>query len=281
LLCGIANCHARRFHVSWCAATQTPRDVRSYFCLLHISLAGSLWHPCPDCTERLSLRSGHPDGQGANFQTLWLFESDFDEYVDALAAQTLDDIGPLSPCVSYCCALFYTPLISAPSPAGHLFCFVSRSPLFCRKAGPRRPTDSDNWQGLLSPLQKFPISVLLLSSQRAPYRHGINDFIGNSMSVGHSQAGQTLTHAFVGPRVIIAENDYLLLSDAEELARTLWSFLISSVYHSIRSWLNAPRMSRASTQRIRSSNNKCILLPAIGRFQRDPVGLLGFSINTW
>jgi hypothetical protein len=28
-----------------------------------------------------------------------------------------------------------------------------------RKAGPRCPTDSSNWQGLLSPLQKFPIPV--------------------------------------------------------------------------------------------------------------------------
>jgi hypothetical protein len=195
-----------RVHLDSCAELQIAtlvaftspgvqqRKLRRTFLLLpllHISFAGSLWHPCPVCAERLSLRSGHPDGQGANFQTLWLFESDFDEHVDALAAQTLDDIGPLSPCVSYCCALFYTPLISAPSPAGHLFCFVSRSPLFCRKAGPRRPTDSDNWQGLLSPLQKFPISVLLLSSQRAPYGHGINDFIGNSISAGHSQAGQT------------------------------------------------------------------------------------------
>jgi hypothetical protein len=127
-----------RVHLDSCAELQIAtlvaftspgvqqRKLRvTYAPALHISLAGSLWHPCPDCAERLSLRSGHPDGQGANFQTLWLFESDFDEYIDALAAQTLDGIGPLSPCVSYRLrsVLYTAHLSSLPCKTSFLFCW--------------------------------------------------------------------------------------------------------------------------------------------------------------
>lgn len=56
----------------------------------------------------------------------------------------------------------------------------------------RKPAiTSPNWSGILSPLQMSPISQHASATEMLYVDNGLNDFVRNSASKGHSRAGQT------------------------------------------------------------------------------------------
>lgn len=133
---------------------------------LHISLAGSLWHPCPDCAERLSLCSGHPDGQGPNFQTLWLFESDFDEYIDVSQPKLSTASGPFRRVSLLAPLCFLHRSSQLPHLQDVFFCLLGGPLCFAGKQVPGARQIPVVWQGLLSPSQKPHSSIIIISPAR-------------------------------------------------------------------------------------------------------------------
>jgi hypothetical protein len=181
--------YAHCFHVFRCATTQTPRDLRSSFAR---SLAGSWWYLCPHCVGRLAFCSGHPDVQGANFLlSNQVFSKPISTSLLTLSQLKLNDNrGALRRVFLIATPVLY-PLISAPYPAGRLFLLCLGRVVFALQESRSPPTtNSDNWSGVLSSLQISPISQHASAAERLYVDDGLNDFLRNSASNGHSRVGQ-------------------------------------------------------------------------------------------
>jgi hypothetical protein len=156
------------------------------------SLAGSWWHPCPHCTGRLGFCSGHLYVQGANFLlSNQVFSKQISTSLLTLSQTKLNDNRGAFRWVFLIATPVLYPLIPAPYPAGRLFLLCLGRVVFALQESRSPPTtNSNNWSCVLSSLQISPISQHASAAERLYVDDGLNDFLQNAASNGHSRVGQ-------------------------------------------------------------------------------------------